>query len=570
MGVIAADTLSMVEPPKYGSPRWNNVGKIYIAVFALWTVVFLVGFTVFLIHRKSPFIRLKNVPLVCSALLLLHLQLSFDILLYPLNGSLPCGLEYWIMSICLPLGIALFQAQNMQLFSLFWGQKHLVWLRSRNSGLTGPVSAVDTTPAKGRLCRCWKQWRKICILKKTYIIIAVGTGLQILISTIIFLISRRFHPSYGWVSESGTAFQCRTGWEWFPSGAWQAIWTYGFGPFILYKIRKIQDTHRWRLQTTLAILFSLPALPLWLSTWFTPEFYVMNAYWPPNLWFVPGLGAMEFVILFFPIFEIWEFKKRQRKVREEPSHAKSSKYSLAALEKALRDDAERLEEFAATKDFTGENIIFLRQVMSWKEKWRSEVNSGGCEIPPPVLRTLYNAAVEIFQTLVHRETSHFPLNLDDDIYLPLDQIFGRSDPGLPPDSSTDCFNTFPKAMISPFADDIVLVANARRLPERKGFREIREKDSEAGAVAAEIDPDRSTHPRNSSAENSPLSWIPEGLETAFDKAEAAIKQMVLTNTWIRYVDSLPASERSLIGATPQISSAISCRWRKYFWKKGSE
>jgi hypothetical protein len=33
------------------------------------------------------------------------------------------------------------------------------------------------------------------------------------------------------------------------------MWTYGFGPFILFKIRHIRDTHHWRLQTTLAILF---------------------------------------------------------------------------------------------------------------------------------------------------------------------------------------------------------------------------------------------------------------------------------------------------------------------------
>ncbi|PWW75453.1 hypothetical protein C7212DRAFT_344823 [Tuber magnatum] len=548
-----------MEPQKYGSPRWNSVGKIYTAVFALWTAGFVVGFMVFLIHRKLPFIRLKNVPL-----------LSFDLLVYPLNGSLPCALEYWIMSICLPLGIAVFQAQNMQLFCLFWGQKHLVWLRLRNSGLTGSISVADATPTKGQLHRCWKKWRKICTLKKTYIIIAVGTVMQILISTVIFLISRHFHPNYGWVSEPGAEFQCRAGWEWFPSGAWRAIWTYGFGPFILYKIRKIRDTHRWRLQTTLAILFSLPALPLWLSTWFTPKFYIMNSYWPPNLWFVPGLGAMEFVILLFPIFEIWRFKKRQRKVREEPVHTGFSKYSLAALEKALRDNIEQLEEFAATKDFTGENIVFLKRVRSWKEQWRSEVNSRNGEIPSPVFSALYNTAEEIFRTLVHREASDFPLNLDDDIYLALDQVFGHSTPGLRQNPSTDCFNTFPKAITAPFANDVA--ANARCLPERKGFREIRKKDSEAGAgvVAPEIDPDCSTPSRICSLKSTPLPWIAGDLETIFDGAEVVVKQMVLTNTWIRYVDSLPASERLFIGATPQISSPVSWRWRRYFWKKDSE
>lgn len=239
---------------------------------------------------------------------------------------------------------------------------------------------------------------------------------------------------------------------------------------------------------------------------------------------------MEFTILFFPIMEIWEFKKHQRRPGGEPGHTKFSKYSLAALEKALRDDFERLEEFAATKDLTGENIIFLRQVENWKEKWKSwEANSQSGEMSPPVLRALYSAAKEIFQTLIHRETSAFPLNLDDDIYLTLDQVFSDSNPRLRRDPSTDCFNTFPKATIAPFADDIV--ANARCLPERKEFREVGGEDPEAGA--AEIGPDRSTPPQKNSVKGSRLPWIPEDLEKVFDRAEVAVKQMVLTNTWIR-------------------------------------
>lgn len=239
---------------------------------------------------------------------------------------------------------------------------------------------------------------------------------------------------------------------------------------------------------------------------------------------------MEFTILFFPIMEIWEFKKHQRRPEGEPGHTKFSKYSLAALEKALRDDFERLEEFAATKDLTGENIIFLKQVENWKEKWRSsEANSQNGEMSPPVLRALYSAAKDIFQTLIHRETSAFPLNLDDDIYLTLDQVFGDSNPRLRRDPSTDCFKTFPKATIAPFADDIV--ADAKCLPERKEFRRIGREDLETRA--AEIDPERSAPPRKSSVKGSRLPWIPEDLGKAFDRAEVAVKQMVLTNTWIR-------------------------------------
>lgn len=92
----------ILEPPNYGHLRLDNAGKIYIAVFAFWTLLFGVGLVIFLTHRHLPFIRLKNVPLVCAALVMLHVQLSFDILMYPSNGVLPCGLEFWVMNICLP------------------------------------------------------------------------------------------------------------------------------------------------------------------------------------------------------------------------------------------------------------------------------------------------------------------------------------------------------------------------------------------------------------------------------------------------------------------------------------
>jgi len=90
------------EPPNWGSFRLNKVGKIYVIVFCLWTTMFTIGVMVLWKHRKLPFIRLKNIPLVSGALAFLHIQLSFDILEYPLNGTLPCNLEYWIATICLP------------------------------------------------------------------------------------------------------------------------------------------------------------------------------------------------------------------------------------------------------------------------------------------------------------------------------------------------------------------------------------------------------------------------------------------------------------------------------------
>lgn len=252
---------------------------------------------------------------------------------------------------------------------------------------------------------------------------------------------------------------------------------------------------------------------------------------------MPGLEAMEFIILFFPIIEIWKFKKRQREAREEPGHTKFSKYSIAALEIALRDDIDRLEEFAATKDFTGENILFLKRVESWKENWKlSEIKVRNGQIPPVVICSLYDAAEQIFNTLVHRESSGFPLNIEEDIYLPLDRVFGCSNPG-----SQECriANKYPgatKAIVAPFADD--MFAGVRQMP---GFRGPgREHD-----YNDEIPP---TPPRKNSITTAPPQNMPPmGFgASVFDRAEVAVKQMVLTNTWIRQVCSFINTKVTLV------------------------
>lgn len=231
---------------------------------------------------------------------------------------------------------------------------------------------------------------------------------------------------------------------------------------------------------------------------------------------------MEFIILFFPIIEIWKFKKRQRKAREEPGHTKFSKYSIAALERALRDDIDRLEEFAATKDFTSENILFLKRVESWKEKWKlAEIKVRNGKISPVVILSFYDTAEQIFNTLVHRESSGFPLNLEEDVYLPLDRVFGCSNPGSQKSQIISKYPCGAKAIVAPFADDIL--ANVRRIPDKRGFRGPGKGYDYNDERPPAIIPTR------------PQNMLPMGFGAGvFDKAEVAVKQMVLTNTWIRY------------------------------------
>jgi hypothetical protein len=215
------------EPSGYGNVKFDRIGITYTTVLAVWTAFFVVGLVILLRNRKLSFIRLKNVPLVVAALVLLHIQLSFDLLAYPLNGVLPCALEFWIMNTCLPyvnspyllvvqklivnrLGIALFQAQNMQLFSMFWHQTHLLF-RSKNKNPM--VTEERRLMSRNPLVRWWGWWSSTCYLRRMYIIIAIGTTAQVLIGLIIFLISKKFQP-WGVVSRSGTSWMCRSGWEW--------------------------------------------------------------------------------------------------------------------------------------------------------------------------------------------------------------------------------------------------------------------------------------------------------------------------------------------------------------------
>jgi hypothetical protein len=281
---------------------------------------------------------------------------------------------------------------------------------------------------------------------------------------------------------------------------------------------------------------------------------MMNTYWPPTMWFVPGMAAMEFTILFFPLMEIYSFTRLQKKARAEPGHSKFSKYSVAALECALRNAADlgRLEEFAATKDLTGENIMFLKSIAVWKSKFRASETNGTPEgMRWAVRRELYEEAEQIWTRLVDRETADFPLNIEDSIYRPLERVFG----GYPNTANQDS-NASSRENIVPFADDFDSVRHQESM-------EMRLKEVQGGHLAI------TEH-----------DWmgrrLPGGIGfciEVFDRAENSVRQMVLENTWIRYVDSLPEEERQRIGVANTITGPVTGRWRSMtrsmFWKRDS-
>lgn len=95
--------------------NFDGYGISLIVFIVLYSIFFYAACTFLWLQRNNPAIRMRKIPLALLSILVLHVYLVIIFVVYPLNGTFPCGLEFWIMSIYLPIGIGLFQAQNQQL-----------------------------------------------------------------------------------------------------------------------------------------------------------------------------------------------------------------------------------------------------------------------------------------------------------------------------------------------------------------------------------------------------------------------------------------------------------------------
>jgi hypothetical protein len=153
--------------------NFNGLGYTLIALATAWTTVLAGGMVFLLINRGLPFLRIRSVPLAISAVALLHVYWVLCLLAYVLNGNFPCATEFWIMSIYLPLGIALFQATNTQLL-------HVAALQSE-------IASTDQTlgePKQKKVsCDSWRRplakWKSATATKRTMTCIAIGMALQV-------------------------------------------------------------------------------------------------------------------------------------------------------------------------------------------------------------------------------------------------------------------------------------------------------------------------------------------------------------------------------------------------------
>lgn len=167
----------------------------------------------------------------------------------------------------------------------------------------------------------------------------------------------------------------------------------------------------------------------------------------------------------------------------------SRTFQMSALEQELATDPTSLLHFAATRDFTAENIIFLTAVREWKAK---------CKIHG--VSAMYEQAVEIYAHSISEKLAEFPINIEGGIRTRLDQIFASSV------SEFQTRQTDPYNEVVPFAGPAVPMSPLKSPESRSTNKEMYDESHEG------VD------------------------EKVFDAAERSIKYLVLTNTWRKFIN----------------------------------
>jgi hypothetical protein len=267
--------------------------------------------------------------------------------------------------------------------------------------------------------------------------------------------------------------------------------------------------------------------------------------------------VMQAVTIFFPIYECYKSRVDARNVlgilqeweekrdasalgsssgkltKSSESSTGSSKsiemYGMSALENVLATDSHALLQFAATKDFTAENIIFLQQLRAWRTAWQHGAQEQ-TNLSDQTRAQLLHMAVEIYAEFVNEKTAEFPINIEGPIRARLDAVFEHAVIASKRRSNENLIDPWNAAAPSNISEADTL----KQYAVSSSIHETNSSSSEALSFDTSED------------KNGILTSIICEPEDAFDcvdvhvfnAAEKSIKYLVLTNTWRKFVDAI--------------------------------
>ncbi|VUC38048.1 unnamed protein product [Clonostachys rosea] len=543
-------------------PKWDKVGIFFVSFCGIWSTLVFAGMTFCWFNRRNPILKIRGLSLSFSAILLLHMFWVLAQLLYPIGKTLPIiivyDIQYFFISICFPLGIALFHASNSRLVRISKLQRQFCNQSQSPAKCNGGDSSL--------LCRI----RNLNYTTKLMILISVAMAVQVVLSFSMWMACRKYHPAYGLLGTEINGDTLREqlrelgrGWEWWPSVLWQVIWSWIIAPILIWQAWEIQDTMGWRTQTIGCCISNLHATPMFLVAQYVPAFEPINNYFHPVQWINLSIVMFEIFTVFVPVYQViklqmqcrkaaashaqWETSSQAtamglshlfRQLRKESAiameaepmmdHLLSEEMSdrvstMGALEYVLRANPTPLQNFSALNDFSGENIAFLSRVASWKSAYCDAIQ-GQRELEA------YNAALQIYTDFISPRHAEFPLNLSATELKCLEDIFeepARSLCGEPTVHSA-----------TPF--DIEQPPSLSSLPGSSSGESCGAQEGRARYMGE----------------------IPRGFSNSvFDTTHSNILYLVLTNTWPRFIEEMkerrrvsgetdyaePNASRSLVG-----------------------
>lgn len=189
-----------------------NSASIFWIVFGnVWTLAVVAGMIYLIVNRNSPTIRIRGLGLSLSAIVFLHLffwACQYGVMIGPVQ---PMVSQFWVMGIYLPCGIGLFHASNSRFLHIAKLQKRYFRPESRL------LESRPDSQSGGSLIR---RFQRLSYNTKTLIIVGASLFFQIFLTILMYLISRKFHSSWGipGTEVTGTpmeqAAEQGRGWEW--------------------------------------------------------------------------------------------------------------------------------------------------------------------------------------------------------------------------------------------------------------------------------------------------------------------------------------------------------------------
>ncbi|KAJ5920731.1 hypothetical protein N7454_009264 [Penicillium verhagenii] len=517
----------------------------------VWTLFVSLGVAYLIKHRESPTVRIRGLGLTLSAVFFLHIYFWAVQSGVMIGNLMPGDAMYWMMGTWLPIGVSLFYASNGRFIHIAKLQKKYAYPCNRLSVKASPRHKESLLA----------RFQRLDYSTRSFIVVGISMFVQILLTILMWVISRRFHSTWGisGTEVHGTAMEQKSaqgkGWEWWPGVASQFFWSWVVAPYVLWKARDINDTQGWRTQTIACAIAGLPGTPLWLCGIYVDAFAPMAAVWIPPQWICLSIIVIEIFTIFLPCWEVmhrqslrqetleaiaqWEARNktggetksmgsgptivasilsgfRSTKGSIQSNASNESILTMGALEYVLDRNPGPLQEFSALREFSGENIAFLTAVAEWKSSLPVALQDKTAPRDDKIqelMRDPFNRALHLYAEFISPSHAEFPVNLSHQVLRKPEQIFEK-----------------PTA----------LLYGEREHPEpATPFRETFNLDSPVTPLSGD-----SEKGLNSSSKTSCNTGgdIPADFDaTVFDEAESSIKYLVLTNTWPKFIRSHRAS-----------------------------